>query len=371
MGRDDKKYPNQKESRKMRKSTIATLVTLIIIGLIIAVIPTVIPAEAAADGWTLVHDGRGVKGYPDLREYVWQKIPIAPPHGTYDKIGLHRLVKTGITPKGVVFISHWMANTPEQWINWPEANWTRYENSSQALYWANRGFDVYMIDYRPGFVPPTLNASQLSFMADWGQDMYMSDLREAVLKTKEISGAQKIFMTDVGLPYGVMNYAARYGKEDIRGIIMLGIDCSIGSAPIGARVGIQTNTYNATQARNDANSKGNWSAEHTGWANLMYAANNPGAPAVNPTTGQPMQPTLNPITNKSWTNITEFMAYALYIAYGPGVLTNIYGGYADPTTIVQYHASHERYRPWAERIDRQAMFDWVNCPYIEYDYDDH
>ncbi len=331
-----------------------------------------IPMSIAADGWSLVYDGRSVKGYPDLREYVWQKIPVAPPHGTYDRIGLHRLVKTGITPKGVVFMNHYPGFTPEQLMNWPEANWTRYENSSQAIYWANRGFDVYTVDYRNGFVPPTLNASQLLFMADWGMDIFMSDLREAILKTKEVSGAQKIFIADTGLSYGAMNYAVKYGKEDLRGIIMLGIDTSnLGSAPIGARIGNQTNTYNATKLMSDANSKGNWSDESAGWYNYLYAANNPGAPNINPLTGQSMGPPLNPVTNKTWTNITEFQATALYMAYGPGGLTNIYGGYADPTTIVQFYAGRDRYRPWTDQIERRAMWDWINCPYIAYDYDDH
>ena len=27
--------------------------------------------------------------------------------------------------------------------------------------------------------------------------------------------------------------------------------------------------------------------------------------------------------------------------------------------------------PWRWRIERQAMTDWVNCPYLTYDYDDH
>ena len=45
-----------------------------------------------------------MKAYPDLEEYVWQKNASMPPNGQYDKIGLHRIVKTGIAAKGVVFM---------------------------------------------------------------------------------------------------------------------------------------------------------------------------------------------------------------------------------------------------------------------------
>jgi hypothetical protein len=56
--------------------------------------------------WTLTTDARALKGYADLKETIWQKDARMLPNGQYDKIGLHRLVKTGITPKGVVFLTN-------------------------------------------------------------------------------------------------------------------------------------------------------------------------------------------------------------------------------------------------------------------------
>jgi len=169
-----------------------------------------------------------------------------------------------------------------------------------------------------------------------------------------------------------MNYAAKYWKEDLRGIILLGIDNSqLGSAPIGAKLGNQTNTYNATKAIKDMDPVGNWSGEYPGLLNFQYGAANPGGPPISQYTGQPMgtPPYINPMTNKTWSNITEFLAVATYGARG--AMANIFGGYSDATTIIQYQANMERYFPRRRQIDHQAMFNWVNCPYIAYDYDDH
>ena len=82
------------------------------------------------DGWTLVTDARAMKAYPDLKEYVWQKNASMAPNGQYDKIGLHRLVKTGITPIGVIFMTDCpMWGAGEQHIsNPPTDTWTKYEN---------------------------------------------------------------------------------------------------------------------------------------------------------------------------------------------------------------------------------------------------
>ncbi|MFX1392421.1 MAG: hypothetical protein ACFFAH_02500, partial [Promethearchaeota archaeon] len=88
--------------------------------------------------WTLVHDGRGVKAYPELREYVWEKVPNQLPNGLYDKIGLHRVVKEGIKPKGVVFFCPGTWSSGEQTISNPiEEPWKVYENYSTPLFLAN------------------------------------------------------------------------------------------------------------------------------------------------------------------------------------------------------------------------------------------
>ncbi len=94
------------EQRIMKKTTVAAIAALFTTILILSTMQEFLPRTLAAtdSGWTLTSNGRGVKAYPDLREYVWQKNASMPPNGPYDKIGLHRLVKIGVPLKGVIFV---------------------------------------------------------------------------------------------------------------------------------------------------------------------------------------------------------------------------------------------------------------------------
>src|SRR3990172_6218766 len=115
----------------MDKIKTCIIASMLAIGLLATIIPVFIPSVAAADGWTLIADAQSLKAYPELREYVWQKNASMAPNETYDKIGLHRLVKTGITPKGVIFLCPGFGSAEQLMSNPPGENWTKYENYSQ------------------------------------------------------------------------------------------------------------------------------------------------------------------------------------------------------------------------------------------------
>jgi len=345
-------------------------VVLFIIGLIAAALPLFVQTSNAAGNsdWTLVQDGRGVKAYPDLREYVWEKAAAMAPNGPYDKIGLRRLVKTGITPKGVILLCPGTNGNAEQLMsNPPDDTWTKFEENSQPLYWANRGYDVFGIDYRTHFVPISLSLSQLSFMANWGYDQWTSDVKEAVEKTKEVSGAKRIYLA--GISFGgnvVMNHAAKYWQQDLKGIILL-------DAGPGTSNPNPTNTYNLIDALAQMNAKGTWGNEFgapfTGSIFIMkYSLENPGGPAVIPGTNDPLYPPVNPVTKKPWANITEWGQNYFRSSTSN---TNFTGGYGDYWVMTHYFASNDRYWPARLGLERNAWWGWTNCPYVAYDYDDH
>ncbi len=333
--------------------------------------PTPTPPYTFDFNWSLVNDGRDVKAYPDLKEYIWQKNATLPPNGPYDKIGLHRLVKTGITPKAVLFLlpgGPW-ANAEEFLSNPPQDNWTVYENYSLPIYLARRDFEVYSIDYRTHFAPTgvSMNASQLNFMLDWGWNQWISDIKEAVNKAKEVSGAKKIFLTGVGALGGeaAMDYASLYWKEDLRGLILLGGKTPVAAKPVG-----QTNTYNlTTQITSMATTKNYaspmWTIQIALFA-FRYALQNPNAPAQYPP-GIPLPPPRNPITNRTWTNITEWAAYMIQYM---GSLSNISGGYGNVTRDLQLFSKNDQWYPNRIAAESIAISDWTNCPYVTCDFDE-
>ena len=325
--------------------------------------------------WALVNDARAMKAYPDLREYVWQKDARMPPNGQYDKIGLHRIVKTGITPKGVVFMLPGVYGNGERLLSNPASdNFTKTENMSQCIYWANRGFDIYTIDYRTHFIPINSNKSQLSTMADWGVDVWISDIKEAVDKAQEVSGLQKVFMAGQSLG-GMMAqvYAAKYWQQDLRGLILLDPAMGTYASTLSKNQNL-TNSYNLTATVNSMKTAGTWAWENPqlsptlsplnpGYVFLVqFAAQNPSAPAqyLNGT----LITTINPRTNKTWANITEWVEYSGNTANS----YNTYGGYGNITVYMNLATQMDRYTPVRVYLDFLAMVDWSVCPYVPYDY---
>jgi hypothetical protein len=167
-----------------------------------------------------------------------------------------------------------------------------------------------------------------------------------------------------------MNYAAKYWQEDLRGIVLLdGSNATKNTAP--------TNTYNLTAALSQEDATANWAlitpnlpgktpVAPTFQGLMQFAAQNPGAPAKVPGTNISLTPTISPLTNKPWANITEWAAFTL-----SGSSSNIIGGYSDVTNIVGALASMDRYWPDRLNLEQNAFNDWQNCPYVKCDFDEY
>jgi pimeloyl-ACP methyl ester carboxylesterase len=357
----------------MKNMKTYALTTLLIIALLIAIFHSVVPSATATDNWTLTIDSQVVTGSPDLREYVWQKNASMPPNTQYDRIGLHRLIKPGVLSKGAIFIDPGIYGSGEQLLsNPPSGNYSVNENSSQGIYWANRGFEVYSIDWRAHFLPITMNSSQAGIFAEnWGYAQYINDMKEAVDKAKELSGNSKIFLA--GFSWGglvALFYASQYWQQDLKGLILLdGGENTAKSTNV-------TNSINATMIIGSLRAAGNLAFEiprliqTSSPPGMLFAyqnaLQNPGGPAEWPA-GTPLQPAVNPLTNKTWTNITEYIAYQMYsIKY-----SNIYAGYGNISAIVKFWAGCDRYWPARLGAEQNALHDWNNCSFVPYDFDDH
>jgi len=165
-----------------------------------------------------------------------------------------------------------------------------------------------------------------------------------------------------------MNYASLYWKEDLKGILLR--DGGTGSKyPEGV-----TNSFNLPVVIAGMIATGSWANEVGGAPGsifvMRYADQNPTAPAEFPP-GTPLEPEINPFTGLEWANIQEWAAFMIYMAWGPGVVSNIYGGKGDPAVMIHIDATFDRYWPSRLSLESAAIRDWDNCPYISFDFDDH
>ncbi|MEM0315622.1 MAG: alpha/beta fold hydrolase [Archaeoglobaceae archaeon] len=282
----------------------------------------------------------------DLKRYVW--IVDRPPYGSYDKIAIHRVVNESISgDKPVILILPGTWSSGEQLANlsWNDNGWIDV-NEEYALvpFLANRGFDVYTIDYRTHFVPNA--TTNFSFMYEWGWVNWVWDIKTAVEKIKQISGKEKIYLA--GESFGgsaAQNYATLF-QEDLKGLILLdGM----------ARVGTRTNSYNLP-------------------ANLT-AMKSGAIPYHVPSNGGPnnwhiwVDAILNPSPTKNITLLSQLSTW--YVAPGAANPFSYPWAIMIPHVYFAVMASFDPF--WSNRLnlDRAAYLDWQNCPYLPFDFDDH
>ena len=208
------------------------------------------PANAANGGigknastnneeWKLIYS-KPLSLNPEITHYYWEK-EMAPYGGTYDRIGLHRLINENMKSKATIFVLAGMTDEGrdiisdqflENTYNAAIKRGKKYESLLEELntfnerlisrYLAANGYDVYTVDYRTTYIPEGMPGNTLSFMKDWGWDFFVGDVKAAIEKAKEVSKREKVFLA--GESFGgmlTMNYTSRYWKDDLLGFILL------------------------------------------------------------------------------------------------------------------------------------------------------
>jgi pimeloyl-ACP methyl ester carboxylesterase len=319
---------------------------LLVIGLVISVFPVAVSCEPPeVEGWTLTVDGGPIAGNPDLVEYVWNTS--RPPDGLYDKIAVRRVVRAdGEAGEGAVFILPGTWSSGEQLVH-VRKDGIQYgipdADKSIVLYLAKRGFDVYTLDYRTHFVPHTV--SDHAFMLNWGWDAWMGDMKASVDLMKTVSGVDKIYIAGESFGGGAaMNYASVYWEEDLKGIILLdAFWCKS-----AGKLGLETNSYNLTEAIEDLIASGEYSLPSAGGPNnpiWAYALAHP-----------------------EDTFLRDFLMDQLYLTRS----ANPYGyPWSQPDPMFAVLACFDPY--WPARLGNESLayMDWIDCLYLSYDFDDH
>ena len=208
------------------------------------------------EGWQL----KATTSINSLTETYWEIE--RPPYGTYDKIGLRRLVADSNTdPKGVVFYLPPSYTSARLYANNDGEYLEKYDF---RIYLANNGYIIYSLDYRTSYVPDS--EKDLSFMTKWGTVMYLTDIQTAIAYAKQVSGVNKVFLAghSSGAKY-VYAYAAQEWGQDLSGMIVMdGSPWEMNAAPAPDNTMDINEVYNAL-------SKGDTAADRAvfaQWSNL-------------------------------------------------------------------------------------------------------
>ena len=166
----------------------------------------------------------------DLSQSIWTVR--REPYGTYDTIGIRRLVDPDRTEAKNVVVYLPPSFTSANFYT--KNDGTYDEKYDFRIYLANRGYDVYSLDYRTSSVPSS--ETNLSFMANWNEKAYLGDIDAAVGFAKDNSGAGKVFLVghSSGAKY-VYLYAAQHDGNLIGMVVLDGSPWESDGSPAAAR----------------------------------------------------------------------------------------------------------------------------------------
>ncbi len=331
--------------------------------------------DAENQGW-IIKTMTQVAGNPMLVHFVWETA--RPPYGTMDRITLHRLVhKNQVFPlepreKVILMIPG----------SWNAGGWSEITDPdiNPVLYLANNNYDVYSMDFRTANIPDmdwhqfAEYGIDIGVTTDWDYGLFREDVKACVDLIKQLSRAEKIFMS--GFSKGATHmfiYASKY-EQDLKGLISL--DGGIKDFP---PTGVPLDEASFSQL-----------------VELFKAGF-----LIDPTTQQ-FQPWVSGVsglddkTYASWKLagslpyatvlagallpsefqvISDFVADSAhhlwdYFGLGEGLLTNYDGGFIDRDVLVKILNEFHRYYPYIHYLEDAQLMAHDNVPYFDYDDND-
>jgi hypothetical protein len=302
-------------------------------------------AQPGLTPWRLISSGP-VALAPQLEETVWNAA--VAPFGPFDFIGLHRLRSPQVTPnrKVILFLPGATANGNL---------YTTDENHDFRIYLANRGYDVYSLDYRTHFIPllglgPDLQPLDLRSLNNWNSARFVDDVGLAVDQARAVSGVPKLYLAAFSSGNEFMYfYATKFGNDKLRGLI--GMD----GGPWQAGSVQPPNTVNFS-AGEHALRRGDTPANRA----LLESYNvSPGA-GVQFAAGNLLPDISTPLPSKA---INDPLTYFLQNVWGYGQLTNIENGYNSLEQLVPFMVlATDDFWPNIQALEDVTLSNWSGRP---------
>ena len=293
---------------------------------------------APVDGgaWKVDQAERPLAAGSSVQETVWSTG--RPPGGPFDRIAVHRYrAKAGGAAPVATLL--YLPGTNMNGI-------ARLTDEAHNLwvYLANRGVEVFAIDYRTRFIPPATPPTGLASLRAWGVDAFTADIASAAALARKESGREKLFVA--GFSRGVFLAYAYAGTEldKVAGLIVLDGPFK-NHAPKGQ--------FDAAAALAKLESAGTWGTDVSGslgWDNrqklMDTVAANPDAPA----------------NDAKFKTLGDQLANVLQFAWRPGGLANTQGGMSRPRELATLLGGYDRYYPAVQDIDGRSIGDYDDDP---------
>ncbi|MEX2327930.1 MAG: hypothetical protein WD558_09370 [Pseudomonadales bacterium] len=302
-------------------------------GLMLFLMLSVSLCQSALAGFDLVSDQTTIAGTNGVTETLWQTG--VPPHGKYDRIGLHRYHQPGAPAiAAMLYLPGTNMNGEFTIIN---------ENHNLWLYLARRGVVVYTLDYRTHFVPnePVIDTG---FMKDWPLNRFVDD---AALALEHIRGTEdRIPVYVSGFSRGVTYAYALASRTIFSGLIVLDGGFKDFETEIDDKV------YDKEAALAQLEASGSWGqvlSRSRGWgsrAELMKRTyEDPNGPAMG-----------------KFDSIGEQLTSTLYNAWGPGVLANPVDGISSIQVLARAMEGYDRNFPTRHTVEARSIAVQKNDP---------
>ncbi|MBN2532036.1 MAG: hypothetical protein JXB88_04045 [Spirochaetales bacterium] len=282
-----------------------------------------------------------------------------------DKIVLHRVVKK----------EPWKRNSRKVILMLPgtyqAAGWSDItdSNSNTMIYLANNGYDVFTIDCRVANIPDMdyeqLLAGGVDLLSttDWTYGVFREDVKECVNLIKILSHTSKIFMSGFSRGATLMFIYANKYQNDLKGLVSL--DGAIKDYPPYGDP-MDELTYMQVIAFFKAGMLPNpETGDPVPW---VYDIGTPNyeswklaklLPNSKNMVGAPLP--------ANYEDISDLVVTEAYYLWGPGMLTNYFGGYIAKDILVKIVNDFTRYYPSIQTIEDMQLAAYDDVPYFDYD----
>ena len=291
-----------------------------------------------------------------LQETLWTKN--FAPSAKYMTIGLRRLcLKDCSANQGVVVYLPPSGTSARLY--------TTSENYDFRIYLANRGYDVFSVDYRSSFIKE--GETDLRSMAGFRTAVTLSDIQHALEYAKRLSGASKVFLTghSTGARY-VYFYACARWEEDLAGMIpMDGSPWEANGSPEPEYKMNIKEGYTALAAGDTATNRElfegwglkpgelyydimltNFAPEFGKAVDIYYTE---GPTAESPVPG--------------YDTVSDYIADQFYTVWGDKQLTNVLNGYSTVEVLLDFFAeAGVDHWPLVDYLEDAYLGNWVGNP---------